>query len=185
MVCNVEPLGKKGEDRAYQVTLEDDVGIILYNSNKDLFRCITCHRKCRHTALFEQYIETSNADFKWMREIAYTLTFHSRSKYNDLWMMITNGNIVRDKRHDKDRLISIINEKLRGMSFYEVGYLTLMGLPVELDEDYLEPVWGNAKEWVMSSGALEIYLNQDEFICNDDQNELLRKCMIEQESINT
>jgi len=174
----VTPLGKSNGEQAYRVSIADDTAIIMHNADKDLYKCVTCHRNhCRHSALFEQYLETSELSFDWMREIAYTLTYHSTTQYRILWMKITNNNIHKGARDDKAKLIRIINEKLKSMSFYEVGYLSLMGLPVDIDEDYLEPVWKNAKEWVLSSGALEVYNQCDEFVCNDAQNEMLRKCM--------
>ncbi|MHA1662554.1 MAG: hypothetical protein ACTSVR_04790 [Candidatus Thorarchaeota archaeon] len=174
----IEPLGKYKSEYSYQCTVEGDTGNIINNPDTGYTSCITCQRRaCKHTALFEQYLETNELSFNWMREIAYTLTYHSRTQYRILWMKITNNNIHKGARNDKKKLIRIINNKLKSMSFYEVGYLTLMGLPVELDEDFLEPVWKNAKEWVIESGALSVYIQSDEFVCNDVQNEMLRKNM--------
>ncbi|MHA1136549.1 MAG: hypothetical protein ACTSSE_08685 [Candidatus Thorarchaeota archaeon] len=177
---SVEPLGIKGDEQAYRVIIGDATEIMMYNSVKDLYQCITSRRMVsEHLALFEQYLETRDSSFRWMNYIGYTLTHFYRGLYYDLWMVITIGNITKPKRYDKDRLIKIINEKLKAMTFYEIGYLSLMGLPVDLDEDYLNPDWSNARDWVLSSGALAVLYERDEFICNDEQNELLRKATID------
>ena len=181
---NVEPLGIDGDEQAFRVTLQAVTAIVFHNAKKEVSRCTECQINrgtCEHVQMVEQYIEVNVQTFDWMGHIAYALDNWTRTAYRCLWGMLSDGLLfeipeeenddgvmwpVSPERH-QEMIYEAIQRKLSSMKQHEVGYLRLMGAPDCLDDDFLEPYWTNAQDWLEESGAMAVYYEDGQYILED------------------
>lgn len=167
---NVEPLGTDGDEQAFRVTFRNSQAIVFHNAQKGVSHCTECKfdkGSCEHVQIVEMYLEINVHTFNWMNYIGYTLENWNRTAFRLLWSLLSDGLLFQRPR-DWAAIYEAIQRKLEGMKEHELGYLRMMGAPAELDEDFLEPFWSKAHDWLEKSGAMALYFNEGQFLESKD-----------------
>jgi len=167
----VEPLGIDGDEQAFRVTFQTVTAIVFHNAQKQVSRCTECQfnkGSCEHVQMVEMYLEINVHAFNWMNYIGYTLDNWTRTAYRMLWALLSD-NLLFERPVNYEAAYAAIQRKLSTMKEHELGYLRLMGAPDCLDEDFLEPFWSNAWDWLDESGAMAVYMNEGQFLITESK----------------
>ena len=186
----IEPLGRQDDEQAFRVTFRGQPAIVFHNATKQLSRCTECKfnkGSCEHVQMLEMNLEIQEHDCDWLAYISVAIDRQNTTNIRKFWIWFTDGialKYIHNKKDYEDILINVINRKLERMNIYECGYLTLT-VPAEIKalEEFFHPNWYNGQEWLYDSEAIYVLMQTGEYVCNDEQNELLRQSIEKSKSI--